>query len=153
MSYSVWPHEWQPTRLSRPWDSPGKNTGVGCHFLFQCMKMKSESEVAQSCPTPSSPMDCSLPGSSVHGISEVRILKWAAISFSRGSSWFRDWTHVSCIGRHILYHWANREAPKLSLSIMNLALSILFIYYPYIDWLELYARLLPWFLGYIKKII
>ena len=153
MSYSVWPHEWQPTRLSRPWDSPGKNTGVGCHFLLQCMKMKSESEVAQSCLTPSNPMDCSLPGSSVHGISEVRILKWAAISFSRGSSWFRDWTHVSCIGRHILYHWANREAPKLSLSIMNLALSILFIYYPYIDWLELYARLLPWFLGYIKKII
>ena len=153
MSYSVWPHEWQPTRLSHPWDSPGKNTGVGCRFLLQCMKMKSESEVAQSCPTPSNPMDCSLPGSSVHGISEVRILKWAAISFSRGSSWFRDWTHVSCIGRHILYHWANREAPKLSLSIMNLALSILFIYYPYIYWLELYARLLPWFLGYIKKII
>ena len=59
------PHKRQPTRLPRPWDSPGKNTGVGCHFLLQCMKVKSESEVAQSCPTLSDPMDCSLPGSSV----------------------------------------------------------------------------------------
>ena len=66
--YSVLPHRWQPTRLPRPWDSPGKNTGVGCHFLLQCVKVKSESEVAQSCPTPSDPMDCSLPGSSIHGI-------------------------------------------------------------------------------------
>ena len=61
-------HRRQPTRLPRPWDSPGKNTGVGCHFLLQCMKVKSESEVAQSCLTVSDPMDCSLPGSSVHGI-------------------------------------------------------------------------------------
>ena len=60
MSDSVQPHRWQPTRLPRPWDSPGKNTGVGCHFLLQCMKVKSESEVAQSCPTLSDPMDCSL---------------------------------------------------------------------------------------------
>ena len=60
------PHRRQPTRLPRPWDSPGKNTGVGCHFLLQCMKVKSESEAAQSCPTPSDPMDRSLPGSSVH---------------------------------------------------------------------------------------
>ena len=65
MSDSVRPQRWQPTR---PCDSPGKNTGVGCHFLLQCMKVKSESEVAQSCPTPSYPMVCSLPGSSVHGI-------------------------------------------------------------------------------------
>ena len=65
---SLRPHRWQPTRLPRPWDSPGKNTGVGCHFLLQCMKVKSESEVTQSCPTVSDPMDCSLPGSSVHGI-------------------------------------------------------------------------------------
>ena len=57
----------QPTRLPRPWDSPDKNTGVGCHFLLQCMKVKSQSEVAQSCSTLSNPMDCSLPGSSVHG--------------------------------------------------------------------------------------
>ena len=62
------PHRWQPTRLSRPWNSPGKNTGVGCHFFLQCMKLKSESEVPQSCLTPSDPLDCSLPGSSIHGI-------------------------------------------------------------------------------------
>ena len=68
MSDSVRPHRWQPTRLPRPWDSPGKNTGMGCHFLLQCMKVKSESEVAQSCPTLQDPMDCSPPGSSVHGI-------------------------------------------------------------------------------------
>ena len=68
MSDSVRPHRQQPTRLPRPWDSPGKNTGVGCHFLLQCMKGKSESEVAQSCLTLCDPMDCCLPGSSVHGI-------------------------------------------------------------------------------------
>ena len=66
----------------RPWDSPGKNTGVGCHFLLQCMKVKSESEVAQSCLTPSDPMDCSLPGSSVHGMFQARVLEWGAIAFS-----------------------------------------------------------------------
>ena len=65
---TVRPHEWQPTRLPSPWDSPGKNTGVGCHFLLQCMKVKSEREVAQSCLTLSDPMDCSPPSSSVHGI-------------------------------------------------------------------------------------
>ena len=68
MSDSVWPHRWQPTRLPCLWDSPGKYTGVGCHFLLQCMKMKSESEVAQSCPTLNDPIDCSPPGSSVHEI-------------------------------------------------------------------------------------
>ena len=67
------------SRLLRPWDSPGKNTGVGCHFLLQCMKVKSESEVAQSCLTLSDPMDCSLPGSSIHGIFQARILEWGAI--------------------------------------------------------------------------
>ena len=75
-------HGLQPTRLLRPWDSPGKNTGVGCHFLLQCMKAESESEVAQSCPTLSDPMDCSLPGSSVHGIFQARVLEWGAIAFS-----------------------------------------------------------------------
>ena len=74
------PHRWQPTRLPHPWDSPGKNTGGGCHFLLQCMKVKSESEVAQSCPTLRDPMDCSLPGSSVHGIFLARVLEWGAIS-------------------------------------------------------------------------
>ena len=76
----VRPHRWQPTRGPRPWDSPGKNTGVGCHFLLQCMKVKSESEVAQSCLTLNNPMDCSLPGSSVHGIFQVKVLEWAAIA-------------------------------------------------------------------------
>ena len=74
MSNSVRPHKRQPTRLPRPWDSPGKNTGVGCHFLLQCMKVKSEREVAQSCSTLSDPMDCSLPGSSIHGIFQARVL-------------------------------------------------------------------------------
>ena len=82
MSNSVRPHRQQPTRLPHPWDSPGKNTGVGCHFLLQCMKVKSESEVAQSCPTLHDPMDCSPPGSSIHGIFQARVLEWGAIAFS-----------------------------------------------------------------------
>ena len=82
MSDSVQPHRRQPTRLCHPWDSPGKNTGVGCHFLLQCRKVKSESEVAQSCPTLSDPMDCSLPGSSVHVIFQARVPEWVAIAFS-----------------------------------------------------------------------
>ena len=82
VSDSVRPHRRQPIRLPRPWDSPGKNTGVGCYVLLQCMKVKSESEVAQSCPTFSDPMDCSPPGSSVHGILQARVLEWGAIAFS-----------------------------------------------------------------------
>ena len=82
MSDSVQPHRWQPTRLPRPWDSPGKNTGVGCHFLLQCMKVKSESEVTQLCPTLHDPMDCLLPGSSIHGIFQASVLEWGAIAFS-----------------------------------------------------------------------
>ena len=82
LSDSVRPHRPQPTRLPHPWDSPGKNTGVGCHFLLQCMKVKSESEVTQSCPTLSDPMDCSPPGSSIHGILQARVLEWGAIAFS-----------------------------------------------------------------------
>ena len=80
MSDSVQPHRQQPTRLPCPWDSPGKNTRVGCHFLLQCMKVKSESEVAQSYLTLSDPMDCSPPGSSIHGIFQARVLEWGAIS-------------------------------------------------------------------------
>ena len=76
------PHRRQPTRLPSPWDSPGENAGVGCHFLLQCMKVKSESEVAQSCPTLSDPMDCNLPSSSIHGIFQARVLEWGAIAFS-----------------------------------------------------------------------
>ena len=83
MSDPVWPHRRQPTRLRLPWDSPGKNTGVGCHFLLQCMKVKSEGEVAQSCLTLSDAMDCSLPGPSIHGIFQARVLEWGAIAFSK----------------------------------------------------------------------
>ena len=84
------PHRWQPTRLHHPWDSSGKNSGVGCHFLLQCMKVKSESKFAQSCPTLRDPMDCGLPGSSVHGSFQPRVLEWGAIAFSDGlprSAW------------------------------------------------------------------
>ena len=73
MSNSVWPH---------PWDSPGENTGVGCHSLLQCIKVKSESEVAQPCPTLRDPMDCSPPGSSIHGIFQARVLEWGVVAFS-----------------------------------------------------------------------
>ena len=139
MSDSVRPHRRQPTRLPRPWDSPGKNTGVGCHFLLQCRKVKSQRkslsrvqllvtswtaayqappsmrfsrqvywsgvplpfistrEVTQSCPTLCDPMDCSPPGSSIHGIFQARVLEWVAISFFRGSSPPRNRTRVSCI--------------------------------------------------------
>ena len=83
VSDSVRPQRWQPTRLPRPWNSPGKNAEVGCHFLLQCMKVKSESEVTQSYPTLHDPMDCSLPGSSIHGIFQARVLKWGAVAFSR----------------------------------------------------------------------
>ena len=100
MSDSVWPHRRQPTRLPRPWDSPGKNTGVGCHFLLQCMKVKSENEVTQSCLTLSDPMDCSLPGSSVHGIFQARVLEWAAISFSESITYEDSKNQLNAIQRH-----------------------------------------------------
>ena len=80
------PHRRQPTRLPHPWDSPGKKTGLGCYFLLQCMKVKSECEVTQSCPTLSNPMDCSLPGSSIHGIFYTRLLEWGTTAFSVGWS-------------------------------------------------------------------
>ena len=94
MSESVLPHRQQPTRLPCPWDSPGKNTGVGCHFLLQCMKVKSESEVTQSCPTLSDPMDCSLPGSSIHGILQARVLEWAPKGLSSQSYGFSSFPVV-----------------------------------------------------------
>ena len=92
------PHRRQPTRLPRPWDSPGKNTGVGCHVPLQCTKVKSQSEVAQSCPTLSDPMACSPPGSSVHGTLQARVLEWGAIAFSEPlgkpkSLWTQDYSH------------------------------------------------------------
>ena len=88
MSDSVRPHRQQPIRLPRPWDSAGKNTGVGCRFLLQCMKVKSENEVAQLCPTLSDPMDRSPPGSPVHGILQARVLEWGAIAFSVRKAWY-----------------------------------------------------------------
>ena len=118
MSDSVRPHRWQPTRLPHPWDSPGKNTGVGCHFLLQCMKVKSESEVAQSCPTLHNLMDCSLLGSSTRGIFQARVLEWGAIAFSNevlvnlknnmlsernqssGLSWWLSGIEYTCQSRH-----------------------------------------------------
>ena len=89
VSDSVWPLRRQPTRLPRPWDSPGKNTGVGCHFLLQCMKVKSESEVTQSCPTLLNLKDCSLPGSFLRGIFQARVLEWVAIAFST-----KEWIQI-----------------------------------------------------------
>ena len=108
MSDSVRPHRRQSTRLPRPWDSPGKNTGVGCHFLLQCTKVKSESEVAQSCTTLSDPMDCSPPGSSVHGIFQARVLEWGAIAFSvlpmhRGL--FKMYLYISKHLKIFIYFW------------------------------------------------
>ena len=100
MSNSVRPHRRPSTRLLCPWNSPGKNTGVGCRFLLRCMKVKSESEVAQSSPTLSDPMDCSPPGSSVHGMFQARVLEWGAIVFShilhKTHSWYKKQkTHPS----------------------------------------------------------
>ena len=97
MSDSVRPHRRQPTRLPRPWDSPGKNSGVGCHFLLQCMKVKSEREVAQLCPTLRDPMDCSLPGSSIPGILQTRTVEWVAIFFSNESKFKVKGKLLSCV--------------------------------------------------------
>ena len=103
------PHRQQPTRLPRPWDSPGKNTGVGCHFLLQCMKVKSESEVTQSCLTLSDPMDWSLPGSSVHGIFQARVLEWGAIAFSCAKGYI-------LIKATLPYHQLEKECPLRKMS-------------------------------------
>ena len=97
MSYSLRPHRRQPNRILCPWDSSDKNTGVDCHFLLQYMKVKSESEVAQSCPTLSGPNDRSRPGSSIHGISQARTLEWVAISFSNEWKWKGKVTSLSCV--------------------------------------------------------
>ena len=116
MSDSVRPHRLQPTKIPCPWDSPGKNTGLGCHFLLQCMKVKSKSEVAQSCPTLSDPIDCSLSGSPVHGIFQARVLEWIAIAFSEGSS--------GCAQKYrkLQPHWAQcREPFYLGLVILSRA--------------------------------
>ena len=114
VSDSVWPHRWQPTRLPRPWDSPGKNTGVGCHLL-QCMKVKSESEVAQSCSILRYPVDCSPPGSSAHGIFQARVLEWCAIAFSDSCFYY---TVNSCLS--VLYIECVSANPISSVQLLTL---------------------------------
>ena len=107
VSDSVRPQRRQPTRLPCPWDSPGKNTGVGCHFLLQCMKVKSESEVIQSCLTLRHPMDCSSPDSSIHGVLQARVLEWGAIAFS-----------PIVLFSSISLHWSLRKAFLSLLAIL-----------------------------------
>ena len=116
MSDSVRPHRQQPTRPLCLWDSPGKNTGVGCHFLLQCMKVKSESEVSQSCPTLSDPMDCSLLGSSVHGIFQARVLEWGAIAFSPCQAYLRS-SHVPSVEVCLTLQltWIESDSPILEM--------------------------------------
>ena len=99
MSDSVQPLRRQPTRVRHPWDSPGKNTGVGCHFLLQCMKVKSESEVAQSCPTLSDPMDCGPPGSSVHGIFQARVGCHFHLDVDNGCFLNPGWGFLCCTAK------------------------------------------------------
>ena len=143
MSDSVRPHRWQPTRLPHPWDSPGKNTGMGCHFLLPCTKVKSESEVTQSCPSLSDPMDCSLPGSSIHRIFQARVLEWGATSFSDPTcrltyftvadrrqetpgSGIKDFITDNCCGQSIslFLHWSPKyQFPQDSAIVYLLCLS------------------------------
>ena len=136
MSDSVRPHRQKPTRLPRPWDSPGKSTGVGCHFLLQCMEVKSESEVAQSCPTVCDPMDCSLPGSSVHGIFQARVLEWVAIAFSYMVVYSTQNSNFNKLTFYFLFHskamtfalmqfsWHSACEGRVSAYIFNLIKSI-----------------------------
>ena len=122
MPNSVRPHRWQPTRLPHPWDSPGKNTGVGCHFLLQCMKVKSESAVTQSCPTLCHPMDCSLPGSSAHGIFQARALEWGAITFSKHLiyvSVYFSWIKVPCALLAVLKPGLNLQREGAIVSLLQ----------------------------------
>ena len=120
VSDSVRPHRRQPTRLCCPWDSLGKNTGVGCHFLLQCLKLKSESEVAQSCPTLSDPMNCSPPGSFIHGVFQARVLEWGAIAFSvsfNTTPQFSKWWFLKV--------WYNIELKFLSMTFCTLTLKFI----------------------------
>ena len=145
MSGSVQPHRRQPTRLPRPWDSPGKNTGVGCHFLLQFMKVKSESEVSQLYPTLSDPMDCSLPGSSVHRIFQARVPEQGAIGFSdvifyrmHVSGWPKSSFRSSCnilwknpdkfFGEPNTWHYLTAAAEDFRLSeVLKVTWSMLFL--------------------------
>ena len=125
------PHRQQPTRLPHPWDSPGKNTGVGCHFLLQCLKVKSESEVVQSCLTLSDPMDCSLPGSSVHGTFQARVREWVPLPSP----------HISLNRWHLFfYFWLTSLCVKASWSIHIYTNDlILFLFYGWLIFLCVYV--------------
>ena len=111
MSDSVRPHRQKPTRFPRPWDSPGKNTGVGCHFLLQCMKVKSEREVVQSCPTLWDPVDCSLPGSSIHGIFQARVLEWGVhiLILINIWNWLKNTKNYNCLSSFEVLWQNNRN--------------------------------------------
>ena len=111
VSDSVRPHRRQPIRLPHPWDSPGNNTGVGCHFLLQCMKVKSEKEAAQACPTLGDPMDRSPPGSSTHGILQARALEWVAISFSSAGKGKVKTKLLSCVQLLVTPSTTAHQAP------------------------------------------
>ena len=125
MSDSVRPHRQQPTKLPGPWDSPGKNTGVGCHFLLQSMKVKHESEVAQSCLTLSDPTDCSLPGSSAHGIFQARVLEWGAIAFSNREAWH---TAIHGMAKNQTKQLNNKFAQFFLILILHLSTKCPFLY-------------------------
>ena len=155
VSDSVRPHRQQPTRLPLPWESPGKNPGVGCHFLLRSMKVKSQSEVTQSCPTLSGPMDCSLPGSSVHGIFQASVLEWGAIVFSKrrkGSHEIvssRLWGSVfvqacSCFVQACLRWWKDKSL----FSFVKIFIDICyFVFSVTIYWILAMCQTLFWVMG------
>ena len=144
VSDAVRAHRQQPTRLRRPGESPGKNTGVGCHFLLQCMKVKSESEVAQLCLTLRDPMDCSPPGFSVHGIFQARVLEWGATAFSW---WLYSKILISCVT-------SNTANNKRNIFTLNVFLIIINLFFRKIciKWLKLSAVLASWKHQAIRKI-
>ena len=110
---SVRPHRWQPTRLPHPWDSPGKNNRVGCHFFLQCRKVKSESEIAQLCPTLRDPMDCSLPDSSVRGIFQVGVLEWVSRKWLSTAHLF-IWLSWVLLVAHRIFQWQHMRSSSLT---------------------------------------
>ena len=132
----MWPHRRQPTRLCHPWDSPGKNTGVGCHFLLQCVEVRRESEVAQSYPTLCDPMDYSPPGSSIHGICQARVLEWGAITFSLNS--FISPTNFTSIDKYIWYYPC--YCHQTTLTIYCLFCNIFYIFWPFLWRKKLFPR-------------
>ena len=133
----VRPHRRQPSRVPHPWDSPGKNTGVGCHFFLQCMKVKSESEVAQSCPTLSDPMDGSPPGSSIHGVFQARELEWGAIAFSYSYLNKRVWVNT-------LVLWQLNSLKLFPLKVCNKIANQKRKLEPFTVWMDI-ELISPWF--------